>query len=53
MSHSQETIDKYIAQLSDDEIIVYHIAKDYLETSFDLEKSIGFISWFNKNNTNI
>ena len=48
MPHSQEIIDKYIAQLSHDESVVYHIAKDYLETSFDIEKSIGFICWFNK-----
>ena len=35
----------YISQLSDIEKIVLKIAQDHLETSFSLEKSIGFKSW--------
>ena len=35
----------YISQLSDMEKIVLKIAQEHLETSFSLEKSIGFKSW--------
>ena len=35
----------YISQLSDIEKIVLKIAQEHLETSFSLEKSIGFKSW--------
>ena len=39
----------YVEQLSEIERIVLDIAKDQLETSFCLEKSIGFIDWCKKN----
>lgn len=38
-------IKKYIDQLSDDEKIVLEIAKKQLNTSFSIEKSIGFLNW--------
>ena len=53
MPYTQEILDAYIEQLTDDEKIVYLIAKEHLGSSFDLEKSIGFINWYNKNHTNI
>ena len=34
--------DKYLASLSPNEKKAYEIAKSHLESSFDLEKSIGF-----------
>ena len=34
--------DKYIASLNANEKKAYEIAKSHLESSFDLEKSIGF-----------
>jgi hypothetical protein len=40
-----DLIEKYIAQLTPAQIIVYNIAKTNLETSFSIEKSIGFIEF--------
>ncbi len=48
-----ETMDhyliEYVKQLSDIEKTVLKIAQEHLETSFSLEKSIGFKSWYIKN----
>jgi len=38
-------VDIYISQLNDIEKKVLTIAKEHLETSFSLEKSIGFKQW--------
>ena len=46
-------IQTYIAQLTVKEKQAYEIAKKYLGSSFDLEKSIGFLSWLKNNNINI
>ncbi len=40
-----EDIKKYIEQLSPQEKKVLEIARDHLETSFNIEKSIGYIKW--------
>ena len=37
---------EYLAQLSDIEKTVLKIAQEHLETSFSLEKSIGFKTWY-------
>ena len=42
---SQTEINAYIAQLSPQEQKVLKIAKDHLESSFNLVKSIGFQEW--------
>lgn len=39
----EELINEYIAQLSQQEQIVLEIAKEHLESSFDIKKSIGFM----------
>jgi hypothetical protein len=44
----EELINEYIAQLSQQEQIVLEIAKEHLESSFDIKKSIGFMEWINK-----
>ncbi len=44
----EELINEYIAQLSEQEQIVLEIAKEHLESSFDIKKSIGFMEWINK-----
>ena len=36
---------KYINQLNPMELIVLKIAKEHLQTSFDLKKSIGYKNW--------
>jgi hypothetical protein len=41
----QESIKKYLEQLGDKERIAYLIAKEHLGTSFDIAKSIGYITW--------
>ena len=38
MPYTQEILDAYIEQLTDDEKKVYIIAKEHLGSSFDLEK---------------
>ena len=38
-------IEKYISQMDELEKKSYLIAKDHLESSFSIEKSIGFIKW--------
>ena len=42
-------IDKYISQLNDIEKKVLRIAQEHLETSFSIEKSIGFKQWLKSN----
>jgi len=42
-------IDKYISQLNDIEKKVLIIAQEHLETSFSIEKSIGFKQWLKSN----
>jgi hypothetical protein len=39
-------LDEYIESMTDMEKIVMEIARDHLESSFCLEKSVGFISWY-------
>ena len=38
-------VEQYIAQLSPSEKVVYDIARKHLETSFCIEKSIGFLEY--------
>ena len=49
MPYSQDTIDKYLQSLNDIEKIAIKIAKEDLGSSFDIEKSIGFLNWIKKN----
>ena len=55
-SIDKNTVDKhiqtYISQLSDIEKKVLSIAKDHLETSFSIEKSLGFKEWLEKQTNN-
>tara|TARA_B100000424_G_scaffold250337_1_gene224955 strand:+ start:4813 stop:4989 length:177 start_codon:yes stop_codon:yes gene_type:complete len=46
----QELIEKYIESLDEKEKKTLEIAKSHLESSFDIEKSIGFITFKEKNN---
>ena len=46
MSFTQkQAIQKYIQQLTPQEIKVLDIAKEHLGSSFNIEKSIGFMKW--------
>ena len=44
----QQLIKEYIDQLTEDEKIVFNIAKKHLKSSFSIEKSIGYLSWIKK-----
>tara|TARA_Y100000992_G_C21124335_1_gene423452 strand:+ start:488 stop:676 length:189 start_codon:yes stop_codon:yes gene_type:complete len=46
----QKMIDMYIEQLNINEKKALDIAKDHLETSFDISKSIGFLKFKEKIN---
>jgi hypothetical protein len=41
----KELMDKYIKTFSKKELQSYEIAKNHLGTSFQLEKSNGFLKW--------
>ena len=41
-------LNEYKAQLSEQEIIVMKIAEEHLKTSFDLEKSSGYLQYLRK-----
>ena len=41
----QESVLKYLEQLGDKERIAYSIAKEHLGTSFNVVKSVGYITW--------
>ena len=38
-------LEQYLNQLSEKERQAYEIAKSHLGTSFQLEKSVGFLKW--------
>lgn len=46
--YPESLIQEYISTLSSLETQVMEIAKQDLEKSFDIRKSIGFISWLKK-----
>ena len=42
---NNQIVDKYIQSLNDNERKALEIAKNHLESSFDIEKSVGFIKF--------
>ncbi len=40
-----DKVEKYISQLDEKEKLALKIAKENLESSFDIKKSIGFLKW--------
>ena len=46
-----ENIQKYIDQMTEREKKAHNIAKDLLQSSFNIKKSIGYQNWL-KNNSN-
>lgn len=53
MNPKEEDVIAYIAQLSEQEKIVFEIAKEHLGTSFDIIRSIGFLEWFESLNKDV
>jgi hypothetical protein len=43
-----DNVQKYIDSLTAIELKAYNIAKSQLQSSFSIEKSIGFIEWTKK-----
>ena len=43
-----DLLQQYIDQLSSKESKAYYIAKEHLGSSFQLEKSVGFLEWRRK-----
>ena len=41
----KQLIQKYISQFNNNEKLAYEIAKQHLETSFDISRSIGFLEF--------
>jgi hypothetical protein len=50
---THELITMYKDSLSEQEQIVLKIAIEHLESSFDIEKSIGYLEWLKNNNEQI
>ena len=44
-----DIIDKYLATLTEKEKLTYQLAKKYLGSSFNIQKSIGFKKWLTTN----
>ena len=49
MPYSKEIVDRYLASLNEIEIVALKIAQEDLGSSFNIEKSIGFLKWLKKN----
>tara|TARA_B100000927_G_C16271256_1_gene391578 strand:+ start:179 stop:334 length:156 start_codon:yes stop_codon:yes gene_type:complete len=49
MPYSQEIINKYMNSLNELQKVALQIAKEDLGSSFNIEKSIGFLNWIKKN----
>ena len=50
---THELITMYKDSLSEQEQIVLKIAIEHLESSFDIEKSFGYLEWLKNNNKQI
>ena len=49
--NNDDMIQKYIESLTTIELKAFEIAKSQLQSSFSIEKSIGFIEWTRKQET--
>jgi hypothetical protein len=43
-------IEQYLDSLNEQELLILNLVKRHLKTSFDIEKSIGFIVWLKTHN---
>lgn len=46
----EQQIQDYISTLTEREKRVMEIAKEHLQSSFCIERSVGFVKWLNTNN---
>lgn len=45
----EQQIQDYILTLTDREKLVMEIAREHLQSSFCIERSVGFVKWLNAN----
>jgi hypothetical protein len=48
MDQQESLSEQYLKTLSEKERQAYEIAKDHLGSSFELEKSVGYLKWLEK-----
>lgn len=46
----EHAVSQYFATMNEVDLKIYNLARDQLKTSFDLEKSIGFLDYLKQNN---
>ena len=44
-TEKNELIEEYLGQLNKSQLIALKIAEEHLESSFDIERTIGFLKW--------
>jgi hypothetical protein len=44
-SNDSQYVQLYIESMSKKELLAYSIAKSHLGTSFEIEKSVGYLKW--------
>lgn len=49
----EQYINEYIESLDETEKLVLEIAKDHLESSFCIERSVGFVKWLKDNSKTV
>ena len=50
--NTAELIEEYKSTMTDQERLVLNIAIEHLESSFSIEKSIGYLEWLSARTTN-
>jgi hypothetical protein len=50
MEQELSLTEQYLKTLDEKERMAYEIAKDHLNSSFELEKSVGYLKWLAKRN---
>ena len=49
--NTDKLIEEYKTTMTEQERLVLNIAMDHLESSFSIEKSIGYLEWLSNRNT--
>ena len=48
----EDLIEEYKRTMTEQELLVLNIAVEHLESSFSIEKSIGYLEWLSKRTAN-
>lgn len=49
---TEDLIEEYKRTMTEQELLVLNIAVEHLESSFSIEKSIGYLEWLSKRTAN-